>query len=99
MVEISELDLEDVKRVDAEAASRICKALGNKNRLQVFLVIGVGGYPSQAAEFTGLSRQAVNQHLNRLLDAGLVGRGEERGYFLTVCGEEELERLFVEFWE
>ena len=62
-----------MRRPDIAASARRFAALGDPNRLQVFLLLS--HEPQSVAEIAGavsVSRPAVSQHLKVLADAGLI---------------------------
>jgi ArsR family transcriptional regulator len=65
---------------EAEATSRLFKALGDPARVKILNLLA-GGEPTCACELIpalGLSQPTVSHHLKKLTDAGLLRR-EQRG--------------------
>lgn len=54
-------------------------------------------YPSQIADRLSVSRQAVQNHLNYLVDKGLLEKEDREQYELTDEGRYFLDRLDEDF--
>ena len=66
---------------EAEATSRLFKALGDPARVKILNLLATGDEPTCACELIpalGLSQPTVSHHLKKLTDAGLLRR-EQRG--------------------
>lgn len=62
------------------------EALSNEHRITLLAVLEDGLEPGQITEETGISRQAVHNHINYLLDRDLIYKKGEGSYKTTVYG-------------
>ncbi|MEM2142104.1 MAG: ArsR family transcriptional regulator [Candidatus Thorarchaeota archaeon] len=78
----------EIESITPERIARFISPLGSEERLKImdFLKDGPKTF-NQIEEFTGRTGSSLTHHLNPLLDAGYVVKGEVRGtYHLTVEG-------------
>ena len=76
---------------EAEATSRLFKALGDPARVKILNLLATGDEPTCACKLIpalGLSQPTVSHHLKKLTDAGLLRR-EQRGVWAYYSIEPE----------
>lgn len=78
--------------------TRLLKAVAHGERLHVLaLLVNRQQEFSSLLEETGLSKTALANHLNQLIDSGLIERPERGVYRITIDGKELLESLAVTY--
>jgi len=77
-----------IESITPERVSQIVAPLGNEERLKILDYLKTGGKSfNEIEEFTGKTGSSLTHHLNPLIDAGYVVKGEVRGtYYVTVEG-------------
>jgi DNA-binding transcriptional ArsR family regulator len=78
----------DIENIPPERITRIVSPLGSEERLRILDYLKTGGKSFNDIEtFTGKTGSSLTHHLNPLLEAGYVVKGEVRGtYYVTVEG-------------
>ncbi|MFW9870048.1 MAG: ArsR/SmtB family transcription factor, partial [Candidatus Thorarchaeota archaeon] len=77
-----------IESIAPERVAQIVAPLGNEERLKILDYLKSGGKGfNEIEEFTGKTGSSLTHHLNPLIDAGYVVKGEVRGtYYVTVEG-------------
>ncbi|MFW9769011.1 MAG: ArsR/SmtB family transcription factor [Candidatus Thorarchaeota archaeon] len=77
-----------IESIPPERVAQIVAPLGNEERLKILDYLKTGGKSfNEIEEFTGKTGSSLTHHLNPLIDAGYVVKGEVRGtYYVTVEG-------------
>ncbi len=77
-----------VESIPPERISRVIGPLGNVERLRILNFLMDGGKTFNEIEtYTGKTGSSLTHHLNPLLDAGYIVKGQVRGtYYITVTG-------------
>jgi DNA-binding transcriptional ArsR family regulator len=77
-----------IESIPPERVAQIVAPLGNEERLKILDYLKAGGKSfNEIEEFTGKTGSSLTHHLNPLIDAGYVVKGEVRGtYYVTVEG-------------
>ena len=77
-----------IESIPPERVAQIVAPLGNEERLKIIDYLKPGGKSfNEIEEFTGKTGSSLTHHLNPLIDAGYVVKGEVRGtYYVTVEG-------------
>jgi DNA-binding transcriptional ArsR family regulator len=78
----------EIESIPPERVAQIVAPLGNEERLRILEYLKSGGKTFNDIEtFTGKTGSSLTHHLNPLLDAGYLVKGEVRGtYYVTVEG-------------
>ncbi len=78
----------EVESIAPERVAKIVAPLGNEERLKILDYLKAGGKSFNDIEnFTGKTGSSLTHHLNPLIEAGYVVKGEVRGtYYVTVEG-------------
>jgi DNA-binding transcriptional ArsR family regulator len=78
----------DIEKIPPERVSKIVAPLGSEERLKILEFLKEGGKTFNEIEvFTSKTGSSLTHHLNPLVDASYVVKGEVRGtYYLTVEG-------------
>ncbi len=78
----------DIEKISPERVAKIISPLGSEERLRIIEFLKGGGKPfNEIEEFTEKKGSSLTHHLNPLIEAGYVVKGEVRGtYYLTVEG-------------
>ena len=78
----------DIERIPPERVAKIVAPLGSEERLRILQFLKEGGKTFNEIEiFTTKTGSSLTHHLNPLVEAGYVVKGEVRGtYYLTVEG-------------
>ncbi|MFW9964689.1 MAG: ArsR/SmtB family transcription factor [Candidatus Sifarchaeia archaeon] len=78
----------EIESIAPERVSAIVAPLGSEERLKILDYLKTGGKSFNDLEnFTGKTGSSLTHHLNPLIDAGYVVKGEVRGtYYVTVEG-------------
>lgn len=79
----------DIEKIPPERVAKIVAPLGNEERLKILEYLKKGGeiYFTDLEDFTQKKGSSLTHHLNPLVEAGYVIKGEVRGtYYLTVEG-------------
>jgi DNA-binding transcriptional ArsR family regulator len=79
---------QDIENIPPERIAKIVAPLGSEERLGILDYLKTGGKSFNDIEnFTGKTGSSLTHHLNPLVDAGYVVKGEVRGtYYVTVEG-------------
>jgi ArsR family transcriptional regulator len=90
---------ESVASTDAAVLARLCKAAGDRLRLQVLRALGDGSFGVlELCHVFGMRQPAMSHHLKVLADAGLVSRRREGNHIYyrrsLRAGSAPLEALF-----
>ncbi len=77
-----------IESIAPERVAKIVAPLGNEERLRILDYLKTGGKSFNDIEaFTGKTGSSLTHHLNPLIEAGYVVKGEVRGtYYITVEG-------------
>jgi DNA-binding transcriptional ArsR family regulator len=77
-----------IERIPPEQVARVISPLGSEERLRILDFLKTGGKSfKELEEHTGKEGSSLTHHLNPLLEAGYVVKGEVRGtYYATVEG-------------
>jgi DNA-binding transcriptional ArsR family regulator len=78
----------EIESIAPERVAQIVSPLGSEERLRILDYLKTGGKSFNDIEtFTGKTGSSLTHHLNPLIDAGYVVKGEVRGtYYVTVEG-------------
>lgn len=78
----------DIEKIPPERVAKIVSPLGSEERLSILQFLKEGGKTFNEIEtYTSKTGSSLTHHLNPLVDAGYVVKGEVRGtYYLTVEG-------------
>jgi DNA-binding transcriptional ArsR family regulator len=78
----------DIEKIPPERVAKIVSPLGSEERLNILQFLKEGGKTFNEIEtYTSKTGSSLTHHLNPLVDAGYVVKGEVRGtYYLTVEG-------------
>ena len=78
----------DIESIPPERVAKIVDPLGSEERLKILDYLKQGGKTFNDIEtYTGKTGSSLTHHLNPLIDAGYVVKGEVRGtYYVTVEG-------------
>jgi DNA-binding transcriptional ArsR family regulator len=78
----------DIEKIPPERVAKIVAPLGSEERLRILQFLKEGGKTFNEIEiFTTKTGSSLTHHLNPLVEAGYVVKGEVRGtYYLTVEG-------------
>jgi len=78
----------DIEKIPPERVAKIVAPLGSEERLKILEFLKKGGQTFNEIEiYTEKTGSSLTHHLNPLVDAGYVMKGEVRGtYYLTVEG-------------
>ena len=85
---VKDVDYSDVETIPPERVARIISPLGSEERLFILDLLKQGSQTFNGLEqYTGKTGSSLTHHLNPLLNAGYVIKGEVRGtYYITVEG-------------
>lgn len=89
------MDLEDVREADFKAMANIYQGLSYWVRLVILVGLSNGRNLNTIAEHVDITRGAMQDHIETLLDANLIYKPAEQGttYAITPLGEFYLQRL------
>ncbi|MGQ4912231.1 MAG: ArsR/SmtB family transcription factor [Candidatus Thorarchaeota archaeon] len=78
----------DYEKIEPERVAKIVAPLGSEERLKILDFLKTGGKSFNDIEnYTGKTGSSLTHHLNPLIEAGYVVKGEVRGmYYVTVEG-------------
>jgi len=78
----------EIESIPPERVAQIVSPLGNEERLKILEYLKTGGKTFNDIEtFTGKTGSSLTHHLNPLIEAGYLVKGEVRGtYYVTVEG-------------
>ena len=85
---VKDVDYRDVETIPPERVARIISPLGSEERLFILDLLKQGSQTFNGLEqYTGKTGSSLTHHLNPLLNAGYIIKGEVRGtYYITVEG-------------
>jgi ArsR family transcriptional regulator len=86
----------DLDEQEADATAALFAALGNPARVKIVNLLAAGDGPvclCELIEPLGLAQATVSQHLQRLVDAGLLAREERGKWSYFSLNAEAFERV------